>query len=208
MKPIRRRRGSGLQSRIPARGAAIRDSSFRIASWSHSDERGARSRRYLRPLSLNQAPLMFTERRTAELIKYAPMRFSHQDHLHQRDRGSGRKGRRRCAGSRRGIGLDNRIGSKFLHAARLRRLLLSKGYRALVKIASIMTCRCGSSRPCWRSTTTASVRWRASLQCAAAACAARPSRARPDFKPDTTTCASAVDTLVTGCSTWRQGTRA
>ncbi len=40
-----------------------------------------------------------------------------QDHLHQRDRGAVRKGRRGCEGGvARASGLDNRIGNKFLHA--------------------------------------------------------------------------------------------
>ena len=58
-------------------GAAIRDFKFpdRIVVGT-SDERG---RKVLgdvyRPLSLNQAPLMFTKRRTAELIKYAANAF-------------------------------------------------------------------------------------------------------------------------------------
>src|ERR1700743_91817 len=58
-------------------GAAIRDFKFpdRIVVGTE-DERG---RKVLgdvyRPLSLNQAPLMFTKRRTAELIKYAANAF-------------------------------------------------------------------------------------------------------------------------------------
>src|SRR5712675_3489472 len=58
-------------------GAAIRDFKFpdRIVVGT-ADERG---RKVLgdvyRPLSLSQAPLMFTERRTAELIKYAANAF-------------------------------------------------------------------------------------------------------------------------------------
>ncbi len=41
-----------------------------------SDERGRKVLGDIyRPLSLNQAPLMFTERRTAELIKYAANAF-------------------------------------------------------------------------------------------------------------------------------------
>ena len=52
-----------------------------------------------------------------------------QDHLHQRDRRPLREGRRRRQEVARGIGLDNRIGGKFLHRrARLRRLLLSQGH--------------------------------------------------------------------------------
>src|SRR5260370_11691852 len=58
-------------------GAAIRDFKFpdRIVIGTSEE----RARKVLsdiyRPLSLNQAPLMFTERRTAELIKYAANAF-------------------------------------------------------------------------------------------------------------------------------------
>src|SRR6202000_3556248 len=54
-------------------GAAIRDFRFpdRIVVGTE-DERGRKALGDIyRPLSLNQAPLMFTKRRTAELIKYA-----------------------------------------------------------------------------------------------------------------------------------------
>src|ERR1041385_6640354 len=70
-----------------------------------------------RPLYLNAAPMLFTSRRTAELIKYATNAFlatkvafiNEMADLCER------------AGAdvqqvARGIGLDNRIGSKFLHA--------------------------------------------------------------------------------------------
>src|ERR1700743_2240960 len=58
-------------------GAAIRDFKFpdRIVAGT-SDERGRKVLGDIyRPLSLNQAPLMFTKRRTAELIKYAANAF-------------------------------------------------------------------------------------------------------------------------------------
>src|SRR3979490_373734 len=58
-------------------GAAIRDFKFpdRIVVGT-SDERGRKVLGDIyRPLSLNQAPMMFTERRTAELIKYAANAF-------------------------------------------------------------------------------------------------------------------------------------
>jgi len=64
-------------------GAAIRDFKFpdRIVVGT-SDER---ARKVLgdiyRPLSLNQAPLMFTARRTAELIKYGANAFLATDHF-------------------------------------------------------------------------------------------------------------------------------
>src|SRR6478609_8483635 len=58
-------------------GAAIRDFKFpdRVVVGT-SDERGRKVMGDIyRPLSLNQAPLMFTERRTAEMIKYAANAF-------------------------------------------------------------------------------------------------------------------------------------
>ena len=62
----------------------------------------------------------------------------------------------------RGIGLDNRIGSKFLHAGPgFGGSCFPKDTRALVKIAHDYDVHCGSSRRCWRSTKTASARWRA-----------------------------------------------
>ena len=63
----------------------------------------------------------------------------------------------------RGIGLDNRIGSKFLHAGPgLRRLMLSQGHpRAGEDAPGSRRATCASSRRCWRSTTPASARWRA-----------------------------------------------
>jgi UDPglucose 6-dehydrogenase len=100
-------------------GAAIRDFKFpdRIVVGT-SDER---ARKVLgdvyRPLSLNQAPLMFTARRTAELIKYAANAFLATKITFINEIADLAE----CAGAdiqevARGIGLDNRIGGKFLHA--------------------------------------------------------------------------------------------
>src|SRR5476651_2164250 len=100
-------------------GAAIRDFKFpdRIVVGT-SDER---ARKVLgdiyRPLSLNQAPLMFTERRTAELIKYAANAFlatkiTFINEIADLCEKVGADVKEVA----RGIGLDNRIGSKFLHA--------------------------------------------------------------------------------------------
>ncbi len=70
-----------------------------------------------RPLYLNQAPLMFTGRRTAELIKYAAnaflaMKISFINEIADLCEATGADVQQVA----RGIGLDNRIGSKFLHA--------------------------------------------------------------------------------------------
>ena len=82
------------------------------------DERArAVMRAIYRPLYLNEAPLLFTARRTAELIKYAANAFlatkitfinEIADLCEQVDAD--------VKDVARGIGLNNRIGSKFLHA--------------------------------------------------------------------------------------------
>src|SRR5271168_3597940 len=100
-------------------GAAIRDFKFpdRIVVGT-SDER---ARKVLgdvyRPLSLNQAPLMFTARRTAELIKYAANAFLATKITFINEIADlAEKVGADVQEVSRGIGLDNRIGSKFLHA--------------------------------------------------------------------------------------------
>src|SRR4029078_5060598 len=100
-------------------GAAIRDFKFpdRIVVGS-SDER---ARKVLgdiyRPLSLNQAPVMYTARRTAELIKYAANAFlaTKITFINEIADLSEKVGAE-VQEVARGIGMDNRIGSKFLHA--------------------------------------------------------------------------------------------
>jgi UDPglucose 6-dehydrogenase len=120
-------------------GAAIRDFKFpdRIVVGT-SDERG---RKVLgdvyRPLSLNQAPLMFTARRTAELIKYAANAFlaTKITFINEIADLSEKVGAD-VQEVARGIGLDNRIGSKFLHAGPgFGGSCFPKDTRALVKIA-------------------------------------------------------------------------
>jgi len=70
-----------------------------------------------RPLYLNQAPLVFTRRRTSELIKYAANAFlatkiGFINEIADLCEATGANVQEVA----RGIGLDNRIGSKFLHA--------------------------------------------------------------------------------------------
>jgi UDPglucose 6-dehydrogenase len=69
-----------------------------------------------RPLYLNQAPLLYTDRRTAELIKYAANAFlaTKITFINEIADLCEKVG---CDVQQvaRGIGLDNRIGSKFLH---------------------------------------------------------------------------------------------
>jgi len=100
-------------------GAAIRDFKFpdRIVVGT-SDERGRKVMADVyRPLSLNQGPLMFTERRTAEMIKYAANAFlaTKITFINEIADLSEKVGAN-VQEVARGIGLDNRIGTKFLHA--------------------------------------------------------------------------------------------
>ena len=134
-------------------GAAIRDFKFpdRIVVGT-SDER---ARKVLgdiyRPLSLNQAPLMFTARRTAELIKYAANAFlaTKITFINEIADLSEKVGAN-VQEVARGIGLDNRIGSKFLHAGPgFGGSCFPKDTRALVKIAldhefAAANCRSGA----------------------------------------------------------------
>jgi UDPglucose 6-dehydrogenase len=70
-----------------------------------------------RPLYLNQAPILYTSRRTAELIKYAANAFlatkiTFINEIAELCEKVGADVQQVA----RGIGLDNRIGAKFLHA--------------------------------------------------------------------------------------------
>src|SRR5438477_6596968 len=120
-------------------GAAIRDFKFpdRIVIGT-SDERAKKVLGDIyRPLSLNQAPLMFTARRTAELIKYAANAFlaTKITFINEIADLAERVGAD-VQEVARGIGMDNRIGSKFLHAGPgFGGSCFPKDTRALVKIA-------------------------------------------------------------------------
>jgi UDPglucose 6-dehydrogenase len=120
-------------------GAAIRDFKFpdRIVVGT-SDERGRKVMSNIyRPLSLNQAPLMFTARRTAEMIKYAANAFlaTKITFINEIADLSEKVGAN-VQEVARGIGLDNRIGTKFLHAGPgFGGSCFPKDTRALVKIA-------------------------------------------------------------------------
>ncbi len=74
-------------------------------------------RELYRPLFLNETPILFTERRTSELIKYAgnaflAMKITFINEIADLCEKVGADVQQVA----RGIGLDNRIGSKFLHA--------------------------------------------------------------------------------------------
>jgi UDPglucose 6-dehydrogenase len=100
-------------------GAAITDFKRpdRVVCGTEEEPARAILREVYRPLYLNHSPLLFTARRTSELIKYAANAFlatkitfineiadlCEAVHADVQD-------------VARGIGLDNRIGSKFLHA--------------------------------------------------------------------------------------------
>ena len=120
-------------------GAAIRDFKFpdRIVIGT-SDERARKVMGDIyRPLSLNQGPLMFTARRTAELIKYAANAFlaTKITFINEIADLSEKVGAN-VQEVARGIGLDNRIGTKFLHAGPgFGGSCFPKDTRALVKIA-------------------------------------------------------------------------
>ena len=83
-----------------------------------NDERAKELMRELyRPLFLNETPMVFTERRTSELIKYAAnaylaMKITFINEIADLCEEVGANVQEVA----RGIGLDNRIGRKFLHA--------------------------------------------------------------------------------------------
>jgi UDPglucose 6-dehydrogenase len=100
-------------------GAAIQDFKHPDRIVAGTDEDRARKvfAEIYRPLYLNKAPILYTSRRTAELIKYAANAFlatkiafinEIADLAEEVDAD--------VQDIARGIGLDNRIGSKFLHA--------------------------------------------------------------------------------------------
>lgn len=100
-------------------GAAIRDFKFPDRIIVGTDDQRARDvmNRVYRPLFINRSPVMFTDRRTAELIKYTANAFlatkiSFINEIADLCEKTGTN----VQDVARGIGLDNRIGDKFLHA--------------------------------------------------------------------------------------------
>ncbi len=100
-------------------GAAISDFKRpdRIVIGAEDEPAREAMRAIYRPLYLNQAPLLFTDRRTSELIKYAGNAFlatkiTFINEIADLCEAVGADVQQVA----RGIGLDNRIGSKFLHA--------------------------------------------------------------------------------------------
>jgi UDPglucose 6-dehydrogenase len=96
-----------------------------------------------RPLYLNKAPILYTSRRTAELIKYAANLATKITFINEIADLAEEVGAD-VQEVARGLGLDNRIGSKFLHAGP------GFGGSCFPKIRAhcsrprrITTCRCG-----------------------------------------------------------------
>jgi UDPglucose 6-dehydrogenase len=120
-------------------GAAIRDFKLPDRIVVGTDDERARKviSEIYRPLYLNQAPLMFTGRRTAELIKYAANAFLATKITFINEIADlAEKVGADVQEIARGIGLDNRIGSKFLHAGPgFGGSCFPKDTRALIKTA-------------------------------------------------------------------------
>jgi len=100
-------------------GAAIEDFKRpdRIVVGTEEPRAQAVMRELYRPLNLNETPILFTGRRTSELIKYAAnaflaMKITFINEMADLCEKVGADVQQVA----RGIGLDNRIGSKFLHA--------------------------------------------------------------------------------------------
>ena len=120
-------------------GAAIRDFKHPDRIVVGTDDERARKviSEIYRPLYLNQPPTMYTGRRTAELIKYAANAFlaTKITFINEIADLAERAGAD-VQEVARGIGLDNRIGSKFLHAGPgFGGSCFPKDTRALVKTA-------------------------------------------------------------------------
>jgi UDPglucose 6-dehydrogenase len=120
-------------------GAAIRDFKHpdRIVVGTEDERARKVIAEIYRPLYLNQAPIMYTGRRTAELIKYAANAFlaTKITFINEIADLAERAGAD-VQEVARGIGLDNRIGGKFLHAGPgFGGSCFPKDTRALVKTA-------------------------------------------------------------------------
>jgi UDPglucose 6-dehydrogenase len=120
-------------------GAAIHDFKHpdRIVIGTEDERAKKVAAEIYRPLYLNQAPILYTDRRTAELIKYAANAFlatkitfiNEIADLCERVGADVQE-------VARGIGFDNRIGSKFLHAGPgFGGSCFPKDVRALIKTA-------------------------------------------------------------------------
>jgi UDPglucose 6-dehydrogenase len=102
-------------------GAAINDFKRpdRVVVGTNDERARERMRELYRPLFLNETPILFTERRTSELTKYAAnaflaMKITFINEIADLCEEVGANVQEVA----RGIGLDNRIGRKFLNAGR------------------------------------------------------------------------------------------
>jgi UDPglucose 6-dehydrogenase len=100
-------------------GAAINDFKRpdRVVVGAEDERAQAVMRELYRPLYLNETPILFTTRRTSELIKYAAnaflaMKITFINEIADLSEAVGADVQQVA----RGIGLDGRIGAKFLHA--------------------------------------------------------------------------------------------
>jgi UDPglucose 6-dehydrogenase len=100
-------------------GAAINDFKRpdRVVVGTHDERAREVMRQLYRPLFLNETPIVFTERRTSELIKYAAngflaMKITFINEIADLCEAVGANVQEVA----KGIGLDNRIGRKFLNA--------------------------------------------------------------------------------------------
>lgn len=120
-------------------GAAVRDFKHpdRIVVGTEDERARKVISEIYRPLYLNKAPLMYTGRRTAELIKYAANAFLATKITFINEIADlAEKVGADVQEIARGIGLDNRIGSKFLHAGPgFGGSCFPKDTRALIKTA-------------------------------------------------------------------------
>src|SRR6266446_1501259 len=120
-------------------GAAIQDFKHpdRIVVGTEDERARTVMAELYRPLYLNQAPILYTSRRTAELIKYAANAFlatkiTFINEIAELCEKVGADVQEVA----RGIGFDNRIGSKFLHAGPgFGGSCFPKDVRALIKTA-------------------------------------------------------------------------
>ena len=120
-------------------GAAIHDFKHpdRIVVGTHDERAKKVVAEIYRPLSLNQAPVLYTARRTAELIKYAANAFLATKITFINEIADlCEKVGADVQDVARGIGLDKRIGAKFLHAGPgFGGSCFPKDVRALIKTA-------------------------------------------------------------------------
>jgi UDPglucose 6-dehydrogenase len=120
-------------------GAAIHDFKHpdRVVVGSQDEKAKKVVAEIYRPLSLNQVPILYTTRRTAELIKYSANAFLATKITFINEIADlCEKVGADVQEVARGIGLDNRIGSKFLHAGPgFGGSCFPKDVRALIKTA-------------------------------------------------------------------------